>query len=57
MIARPQQPFCLSRQHPELANRSPAPRIPANDLLPRPAAHKPSEDAVSGRENPSGKGL
>jgi hypothetical protein len=48
-------PYCLSRQHPELANRSPGPRGP---ILSRP--NSPPAAAASpanASENASGKGL
>ncbi len=44
MTKAPRPPYCLSRQHPELASRSPAPRDPLSSRQPSappPAPEKP----------------
>jgi hypothetical protein len=57
MIPHPQPPYCLSRQHPELAVRSPALRIPLESRQVPPVAPKPRETPDSGPEPAAGKGL
>ncbi len=52
MNRKPPPPYCLSRQHPELARRNPAQRDPIG--APRDA---PSPAAPAGPKNSSGKGL
>ena len=52
MTRRPPPPYCLSRQHPELAKRSPAPGEPLGtrrETAPQASPGKP--------ESPVGKGL
>ena len=47
MTDAPRPPYCLSRQHPELAARSPATWIPTNSRKnsPEPAPPSPPEPA------------
>jgi hypothetical protein len=50
MTDAPRPPFCLSRQHPELAARSPAPRGPIDDRKipdPPPAPSVPEDPPAS----------
>ena len=56
MTPAPRPPYCLSRQHPELANRSPAPRGPIKNYreILLPTLGNPMEKA---REMPTSKGL
>jgi hypothetical protein len=55
-------PYCLSRQHPELAARSPAPRGPIDSRRDLAASENTPfsqglSDASDGQEAPAGKHL
>jgi hypothetical protein len=62
MSQDPQPPYCLSRQHPELAARSPAPRGPIDARRdPAPRENTPLSQGFSkaydARETPTSKHL
>jgi hypothetical protein len=52
MSQKPPPPYCLSRQHPELAKRSPAPREPIGARRETPPPASPRRP-----EGPAGKSL